>query len=192
VSSTDEVVTPIDELDAGIITLLRANGRRSNVEIARQLRVAEGTVRKRIERLVRKGVIQIGAWADPHKIGYQVYINMDIQARLPNLEEIANRLTRLSEIFFLGLCTGRSGIFAGCCFRSNKHFHEFMTKRLARIEGIESISTTIITQILKREHTFPVLPVNGRNTSKSDERKRAARRTHKDRAGVEQTGRGQL
>ncbi len=183
-TSTDQAVTPIDELDAKIITLLRANGRRSNVEIARQLRVAEGTVRKRIERLIRKGIIQIGAWADPHKIGYQVYINMDIQVRLLDLEEIANRLSKLSEIFFLGLCTGRSGIFAGCCFRSNQHFHEFMTTHLARIEGIQSISTTIITRILKREHTFPVLPVQANNSSKTAERNSAPGKRHKTRAPV--------
>lgn len=153
----------IDEMDAKIITLLRQNGRRSNVEIGRQLGIAEATVRKRIERLVREEVIQISAWADPHKIGYQVYINMDIQVRLSEIEKIGRQLAKLPEIFFLGLSTGRSGIFAGCCFRSNDHFHEFMTKDLARIAGIQSISTTTITRILKREHTFPVLPVTGSN-----------------------------
>ncbi len=165
-------MTPVDDLDARIITLLRENGRRSNVEIARRLRIAEGTVRKRIDRLINEEVIQIKAWADPHKIGYQVYINMDIQVRLLDLEKISRQLADFSEIFFLGLSTGRSGFFAGCCFRSNDHFHEFMTKRLSRIHGIESISTTIITRILKREHSFPVLPVNASNGSKADRRKR--------------------
>jgi Lrp/AsnC family transcriptional regulator, regulator for asnA, asnC and gidA len=163
-------MTPIDELDAKIITLLRQNGRRSNVEIGRQLGIAEGTVRKRIDRLVREEVIQIEAWADPHKIGYQVYINMDIHVRLLNIEQIAHRLAKLPEIFFLGLSTGRSGIFAGCCFRSNDHFHEFMTKYLARIPGIESISTEIITRILKREHSFPVLPMPATTESKRGRR----------------------
>ena len=164
-------MTPIDALDAKIITLLRENGRRSNVEIARRLGVAEGTARKRIERLIDEEVIQISAWADPHKIGYQVYINMDIQVRLQDLEKIARQLAKFSEIFFLGLSTGRSGIFAGCCFRSNDHFHEFTTKRVSRIQGIESISTTIITRILKREHSFPVLPMNAGNGNKADKRK---------------------
>jgi Lrp/AsnC family transcriptional regulator, regulator for asnA, asnC and gidA len=50
-----------DELAAKIITILRPDGRRSNVEIARRLGVAEGTVRKRIDRLVREQIIQIGA-----------------------------------------------------------------------------------------------------------------------------------
>jgi Lrp/AsnC family transcriptional regulator for asnA, asnC and gidA len=162
------VTTPIDELDAKIITLLRQNGRRSNVEIGRQLGIAEATVRKRIERLVREGVMQISAWADPYKIGYQVYINMDIQVRLSDIEQIGRRLAKFPEIFFLGLSTGRSALFAGCCFRSNVHFHEFITKDLARIAGIQSISTTIITRILKREHSFPVLPTRAGNGHRAD------------------------
>ncbi|HSB68044.1 MAG TPA: Lrp/AsnC family transcriptional regulator [Candidatus Methylomirabilis sp.] len=152
-------MTRIDDLDAKIITLLRPDGRRSNVEIARDLGVAEGTVRKRIERLVRDQVIQIGAWADPLKIGYQDYINMELQVRMRDIEGVAQRLAKLPEIFFLGLCTGRAQIFAGCCFRSNEHFFEFMTKHLARIPGIQGISTSSITTILKREHSFPALPL---------------------------------
>ena len=69
-------------------------------------------MRKRIERLVREQVIQIGAWADPLKIGYQDYINMELQVSLAEIERVAERLAKLPEIFFLGLCTGRSNIFA--------------------------------------------------------------------------------
>lgn len=150
------IVLQIDELDARIITLLRKDGRRTNVAIARQLGVAEGTVRKRIERMVRDRVIQIGAWADPLKVGYPNYVNLELQVRLRDIEAIAQGLAELPEIFFLGFCTGRSDLFATACFRSNEHFHEFMTTRLARIAGIQTVSTSNITKILKREHSFPV------------------------------------
>ena len=149
-------MTHIDDLDARIITMLRQDGRRPNVDIARRLGVGEATVRKRIERLVRERVIQIGAWADPLKVGYQNYVNIELQVKLREIEGIARSLAKLPEIFFLGICTGRSDIFATACFRSNEHFHEFMTKRLARIAGIERASTSSITMILKREHSFPV------------------------------------
>lgn len=146
----------IDELDTRIITMLRQDGRRPNVDIARRLGVAEATVRKRIERLVQDRVIQIGAWADPLKVGYHNYVNIELQVRLREVEGIARSLAKLPEIFFLGICTGRSDIFAAACFRSNEHFYEFMTKRLGRIAGIERASTSSITMIVKREHSFPV------------------------------------
>jgi Lrp/AsnC family transcriptional regulator for asnA, asnC and gidA len=148
--------TRIDDLDARIITLLRNDGRRSNVDIARYLKVAEGTVRKRIERLVRERVIQIGAWADPLKIGYQTYANIELSVNLRDIEAVAERVAKLPEIFFLGIRTDRSDIFATACFRSNEHFHEFITKRLARVPGIRHASSSSINKIVKREHTFPV------------------------------------
>lgn len=51
---------PIDRLDEEMITPLQSDGRRPSVKIARRLAVAEGTVRKRVERLIREQVIQIG------------------------------------------------------------------------------------------------------------------------------------
>jgi Lrp/AsnC family transcriptional regulator for asnA, asnC and gidA len=148
----------IDALDAEIITMLRGDGRRPNVDIARRLGVAEGTVRKRIGRMVRERVIQIGAWADPLKVGYQNYVNIELQVRLPALEAVSQRLAKLPEIFFLGVCAGRSNIFATACFRSNEDFHEFMTKRLSKVPGVERASTSNITRIVKREHSFSVGP----------------------------------
>jgi hypothetical protein len=48
----------MDQIDGQIIDLLRENGRRSNVEMARVLGISEGTVRKRIERLLSSGVLE--------------------------------------------------------------------------------------------------------------------------------------
>ncbi len=48
----------VDEKDWAIIDMLKANSRMSNSEIARKINVSEGTVRKRIERLVADGVIR--------------------------------------------------------------------------------------------------------------------------------------
>ena len=45
--------------------MLQADARRPNTDIARRLGVAETTVRNRIARLTRDGVVQCGAWTDP-------------------------------------------------------------------------------------------------------------------------------
>lgn len=166
---------PIDRLDAEIITLLQSDGRRPSVEIARRLAVAEGTVRKRVERLIREQVIQIGAWADPLKIGYQNYAVMMIQAELRYLERAAERLAEMPEIFFLGTCTGAFDIFATACFRSVEHMHEFMTKRLARVPGIRRVSTSNVTRVGKRNYSFRVASVDGTSDGNSVGRARRPR-----------------
>lgn len=48
----------MDDKDWAIINLLRDNSRLSNSEIGRMLNVSEGTIRKRISKLVATGVIK--------------------------------------------------------------------------------------------------------------------------------------
>ena len=48
----------VDGKDWAIIELLRANSRISNSDIGREIKVSEGTVRKRIQKLREDGVIR--------------------------------------------------------------------------------------------------------------------------------------
>lgn len=48
----------MDEKDWAIIEILRRNARTSNSDIGRELNVSEGTVRKRIQKLLNEGAIR--------------------------------------------------------------------------------------------------------------------------------------
>ncbi len=48
----------MDETDQKIVEMLRLNARTSNTEIARILHVSEGTIRKRVAKLLKAGVIK--------------------------------------------------------------------------------------------------------------------------------------
>lgn len=48
----------MDELDQKIVEKLRANSRMSNTDIARSLKVSEGTIRKRISKMISSGMIK--------------------------------------------------------------------------------------------------------------------------------------
>ena len=49
----------MDESDREIIAILQSNGRASNAWIARRIGVSEGTVRRRLKKLIADGVIDI-------------------------------------------------------------------------------------------------------------------------------------
>ena len=59
----------MDELDRKIISLLERNGRASNARIARDVGVSEGTVRRRLKRLISEKIINVVALPDPRKLG---------------------------------------------------------------------------------------------------------------------------
>jgi Lrp/AsnC family transcriptional regulator, regulator for asnA, asnC and gidA len=151
----------MDSLDVEIVSRLQVDGRIPNAEIARRLSVAEGTVRKRIDRLVREKVIQISAWADPLRIGYQNYAVLMISVELKCLDAAAKQLAAFPEVFFLGTCIGEFNLFVSACFRSLEHMHEFMTKRLSKIGGVQRLSTSHVTRVAKRDYSFKVVLPNG-------------------------------
>jgi len=151
----------IDLVDAKIVEMLQADGRRPSLEIARSLGVAEGTVRKRIERLVRDKVIQISAWADPLQIGYQNYAVLMMSMDLHHLDRGAEEIAQMPEVFFLGTCIGEFNLFISACFRSLEHMHEFMTQRLAKVAGIQRVSTSHVTRVVKRDYSFEIVAVDG-------------------------------
>jgi Lrp/AsnC family transcriptional regulator for asnA, asnC and gidA len=157
----------LDHTDVEIIRMLQADARRPNTDIARRLGVAETTVRNRIERLTREGVVQCGAWTDPLKIGYQTYAIIQIQVAPPRLEKVAEVLAELPEVFFLGIATGGFDIVAAAVFRSNEHLYELMTKRFARIAGIQRTSTLGIVRIVKRAYSYPVPAIDATGAARS-------------------------
>ena len=59
----------IDGVDCAIIQLLQKDGRITNIEIARKLKVSEATVRARMKRLIDDEIIQIVAVSDPRNWG---------------------------------------------------------------------------------------------------------------------------
>lgn len=150
----------IDRLDAEIISLLQSDGRRPSVEMARLLKVAEGTIRKRIERLVGEEVIQISAWADPLRIGYQNYAVLMMRVDLQELDRAAEQIAELPEIFFLGTCTGAFDLFVTACFHSLQHMHEFITQRLSKVAGLQRVSTSHVMRVMKRDYSFDVTPTD--------------------------------
>jgi len=177
----------VDALDARIIRLLQVDGRLPNTEIARRLGVAEATVRNRIERLLRDGVIQVGAWADPLKIGYQNYAMIEIQVKPPYIVRVAERLAKMPEFYFVGICTGAFDIYAGAVVRSVKDMEELITRRLARVPGIVRTSTSSIIRLVKRDYSYPVPDFeNAGGTPRPAARGRpATRRARRPRKGAE-------
>jgi Lrp/AsnC family transcriptional regulator for asnA, asnC and gidA len=70
----------LDPLNRRIIDLLRADGRRSYVELAEELGVQQGTVRRRLDQLVADGVVHITTRLGPlhgHRALLGLRVNRD-------------------------------------------------------------------------------------------------------------------
>ncbi len=139
----------LDELDTRLIAALREDGRKSNVELASQLGVSEGTVRTRLARLRSDGTLQILAVADHRKLGLVVCVLFSIQTEVGKAGTVAERLAKFEELELVELVTGNHDVVAVGFFRSNDDLAEFLAKKLWKVNGIRKIDTAHVLRIVK-------------------------------------------
>lgn len=149
-------MTKFDELDRQIVALLQRDGRTSNSKIARRVGVTEGTVRRRIEQLVRDKVIRIAAVANPFKIGLSTVALISIDADLPKMQEVAMALVAMKEVRYVGYATGAHDIIIEAIFPNNAALLQFVSDRLSRIPGIVRTETSIQLDVLKRSYEWEI------------------------------------
>lgn len=140
-----------DQLDRQIISMLQADGRCSNREIARNLGVPEATVRYRVRRLTESGLLRITALVEPERLGYTLTAVVSIQAEAEMVPEIASTLASFPEVMYLVITTGEFDIILTATFLDQDDLYGFLTDRLAKIEGVTRSNTAIGLNIVKRD-----------------------------------------
>lgn len=146
----------LTEFDLRLLALLQKDAHRSNTSIARELRVGESIVRRRLETLIAAGYVQIVGVTDPLKLGFATWVAVELDVELPRIESVASEIARMPEVVFVCVTTGASDIFFTAVFRSNEEVYHFISQRLARIKGIRNTSTSSILRVMKRTMAYGV------------------------------------
>ena len=95
--------------------------------------------------------------AEPAKLGYELRAMIGLKVELQRLEEIATTLRAMNEVTFAAFVTGNFDILIQTVVRSQEGLVDFLTKRLARIEGVKSTETFVMPYIIKPTTSW-VLP----------------------------------
>ncbi len=140
----------MDELDRKIIGILQVDGRASNAKIARQLEVSEGTIRRRLKRLIEDEAIQVVALPEPSKLGYNTEAIVGIQVEPGKLEGVANELVRVPETLNVSVTTGAFDIFAWVALPSPEQLHSFLLGTVGKIPGVKRSETFVMLSVKKR------------------------------------------
>jgi len=146
---------PLDELDRAIIRMLQHDGRLPFREIARQLGVAEGTVRLRANRLARSGALTIVAIADPFRLGYRVLAFSLLKVLPERRQPVIDALIGWDEITYISSCTGRADLYAQLVCRDHDHLRELLHERIPTIGGITDVETFMELKMHKVSYIYP-------------------------------------
>ena len=144
----------IDELDHEIIRRLQADGRASNVDVARALGVAEATVRKRLERLTEEGILSFSGCVDPKQVGLKTHTIMLFKVEVGQVEKAGRALAEMEELRCVHFLTGEYDLMAEALFGDTAALTRFLTERLSVIPGILHIATSHVLETFKEPYQW--------------------------------------
>ena len=157
----------IDELDRSIVLLLQDNGRASNTELARKLGVSESTVRRRVGQLIRSGVIQVTAIPNQASLGFKTEAFIGLEVQMGSVDSVAEQLSRIASVHYVGACTGRFDLFIWVSFPSQEELGDFLRSQLSAIAGVRRSETFVILGVEKRTYGWLYEPPKSKRGSKS-------------------------
>ena len=140
----------MDKLNKNIIEILKSDGRVPNAEIARNLGVSEGTIRRRIKIMIEEKVLNVYAAPDPKKTGYNEEALIGIQVDPNKLDQVGESIAEHEYATWVSRTTGGFDIFTWVTVPDSKELTNFLTYFLGNLEGVNKTETFISLDVLKR------------------------------------------
>jgi Lrp/AsnC family transcriptional regulator for asnA, asnC and gidA len=146
----NKIMSEIDKIDLDIVDYLMQDGRMTSSEIARKIgNVSERSVRYRIDRLLREGVIKISAIADPRAIGFMVVADVFLEVESDSIINVAKEMTKYECISYVACAIGESDVSVQVVGRDNDEIYRFVTDVIGKVPGVRKTTTSIVPMVLK-------------------------------------------
>ena len=142
----------MDKLDYKIVSMLKQDGRLSNANVARVLKVSEGTIRRRLKRMTNENIIRIFAVPNPESIGLHSEALIGIQVDPDKMEIIANKVSKLQQATWVAHTTGTYDIFLWAAVESTEELGKFIRGPIGTIPGVRRTETFVNLRVVKRGH----------------------------------------
>jgi Lrp/AsnC family transcriptional regulator for asnA, asnC and gidA len=139
----------MDRLDYEILALLQQDGRRSFTEIGKAVGYSEGTIRKRVTRLVDDGLIRIIGLVDPHLVGFDAPAIIQVSVIPPHLEAAAQAIAQFPEVSYLLMVSGEFDLIVEVRCRNREHLAAFIRDHLQKVAGVQRTVSSLVLHTYK-------------------------------------------
>lgn len=140
----------LDKYDIEIVNLLMEDGRMSAADIARHVGdISERSVRYRIERMVKEGIIRVSAIVNPKVLGYNVVADVFVEVESGYIMDVARKLSEFDCVSYVACSIGETDVSVQIVARNNEDIYNFVTEVIGRIPGVRKTTTSIVPFIVK-------------------------------------------
>jgi Lrp/AsnC family transcriptional regulator, regulator for asnA, asnC and gidA len=142
----------LDEVNRAIVHLLQEDGRRSFADIAKRVNRSEASVRQRVGRLMRAGVIQIVAITDQLQMGYQRAAMIAIRVD-GDIESAARQIGAIDEVDYLVATAGGVDLFAEVVAVDDENLYDVVT-RIRAVPGVRHAESYVYFKLHKQTYQW--------------------------------------
>ena len=133
----------LDQANLTIIKQLR-NGRKSYKKIAEELSLSENTVRSRVHKLVKEGILEISGVLDAQAVeGHQV-VMVGVKLKTMDLVNKGEEFSKLKGVVSVSVVTGRFDLILIVLLRPGFGLLEFYTEEVSQIRDVQSVETFVV------------------------------------------------
>jgi Lrp/AsnC family transcriptional regulator for asnA, asnC and gidA len=133
----------MDEISLQIIKHLR-DGRKSFGEIGKNLSITTNTVRARVKKLMKKGVLETIGSIDPEKIDNHFLVIVGVRLKTMRLVDKGEEFSKLKGVISVAVVTGRFDLILTVLLNNKFGLHEFYTQEVSKIEDVMSTETFVV------------------------------------------------
>lgn len=153
------VTTRLDPIDRQILAELQADGRMTNVELARRVGISAPPCLRRVRALEESGLIGgYHAEVNQRELGFEVQVfvmvGLDSQAEsaLSAFEDKCRHWSLVRECHMLN---GEVDFILKCVAPDLSSFQSFLTEQLLTADNVESVKTSLVIRCEKHEPGVP-------------------------------------
>lgn len=134
----------VDDLNISIVKHLR-DGRKPFKKIADDLGISENTVRARVNKLIKEGVLEISGQINPEAIPRHKLVMIGVKLNTMDLVKKGEEFSKLPGVVSASVVTGRYDLMLIVLLKEGYDLLEFYTEEVSRIsEDVQSVETFVI------------------------------------------------
>lgn len=152
----------LDKIDHKILQLLLDDGRASFSRIAKETKLTDVAIKKRVESLKRKGIIErISADLNFKALGFENPVFIQIRSDLVKSKDVIKKLSSCDAVVELHQVLGEYNFLAKILVSDLSHADKVIAE-LGKIDGIGDVKTLVVTNRLKSSAALPTASLQKR------------------------------
>jgi Lrp/AsnC family transcriptional regulator for asnA, asnC and gidA len=144
----------LDETDRAIIAHLQYDGRKPFTDIAADLGISEGAVRRRVKLLTDSGILQIVGIVEPQFLEWNAASMIGLVVQTGRVDQVAREIARFPEVVYLFMASGGFDLFVEVYCRDREHLASFINEKLHQVPGVQRTQTFMILKMYKLSYRW--------------------------------------